>query len=120
VAAVAESHRGPGLERAADLDGHPALRPNPWNGELRDPAVLEWLARKFDAEYTWSASQLEAYARSPFQFMLERVLRLTGREEAEEETSALTFGGVAHELLERFFREHLDPLASISIRCRAG
>jgi hypothetical protein len=110
VAAVAESHRGPGLDRAADLEGHPALRPNPWNGELRDPAVLEWLERKFDADYTWSASQLEAYARSPFQFMLERVLRLTGREEAEEETSALTFGGVAHEILERFYGEHLDPL----------
>jgi RecB family exonuclease len=110
VAAVAESHRGPGLDRAADLVGHPALRPNPWNGELRDPEVLDWLERKFDADYTWSASQLEAYARSPFQFMLERVLRLTGREEAEEETSALTFGGVAHEILERFYREHLDPL----------
>jgi RecB family exonuclease len=110
VAAVAESHRGPGLSRAADPEGHPALRPNPWNGELRDPAVLERLAQKFDADYTWSASQLEAYACSPFQFMLDRVLRLTGREEADEETSALTFGGVAHEILERFFGEHLDPL----------
>jgi len=109
VASVAESHRGPGLLRAADPAGHPALRPNPWNGELRDPEIRAWLAEKFGPGYTWSASQLESYARVPFQFMLERVLRLTGREEAEEETTPLTFGGVAHEILERFYREHLDP-----------
>ncbi|MDX1579463.1 MAG: PD-(D/E)XK nuclease family protein, partial [Gemmatimonadota bacterium] len=108
VAAVAESHRGPGLARTPDPGNHPALRPNPWNGELRDPDVLEVLREKFGDARAWSASQLESYARVPFQFLLERVLYVTGHEEAEEETSPLTFGGVAHEILEKFYAEYTD------------
>jgi ATP-dependent helicase/nuclease subunit B len=110
IAAVAESHRGPGLARIVDSTGHPALRPNPWNGELRDSDVISFLEDKFDDEYTWSAGQLQTYARVPFQFFLTRVLRLTTREEAEDETSRLTFGSVAHEILERFYGEHLNAL----------
>lgn len=121
VAAAAETHRGPGLERypgfllpAPPSTGaearHPAFRPNPWNGRLRDTDVLQELERRFDADYPWSAGQLEAYARSPFTFLIERVLRLEGVEEAEEETTPLTFGSVAHEILERFYAEFMDRL----------
>lgn len=115
IAAVAESHRGPGLARIVDSTGHPALRPNPWNGELRDSDVISFLEDKFDDEYTWSAGQLQTYARVPFQFFLERVLRLTIREEAEDETTLLTFGNVAHEILEKFYREHLGTLPNALI-----
>ncbi len=121
VAAAAETHRGPGLERypgfllpappSSDADVlHPAFRPNPWNGRLRDPDVLRELDRRFDDDYPWSAGQLEAYARSPFTFLIERLLRLEGVEEAEEETTPLTFGSVAHEILERFYAEFMDRL----------
>ncbi len=121
IAAAAETHRGPGLDRypgfllpAPPSSGnevlHPAFRPNPWNGRLRDPEVLGELERRFDDDYRWSAGQLEAYARSPFAFLIERVLRLEGVEEAEEETTALTYGSVAHEILERFYAEFMDRL----------
>ncbi len=121
VAAAAETHRGPGLERypgfllpapqASDIDVlHPAFRPNPWNGHLRDPDVLRVLRRRFDDDYPWSAGQLEAYARAPFTFLIKRLLRLEGVEEAEEETTPLTFGSVAHEILERFYAEFMDRL----------
>lgn len=121
VAAAAETHRGPGLERYPGFfvpappendTGvlHPAFRPNPWNGHLRDPDVLRELERRFDDNYPWSAGQLEAYARSPFTFLIERLLRLEGVEEAEEETTPLTFGSVAHEILERFYAEFMDRL----------
>lgn len=121
MAAAAETHRGPGLDRypgfllpAPPSSGnevpHPAFRPNPWNGRLRDPEVLSELERRFDDDYRWSAGQLEAYARSPFTFLIERVLRLEGVEEAEEETTPLTFGSVAHEILERFYAEFMDRL----------
>ncbi|MDE2721456.1 PD-(D/E)XK nuclease family protein [Candidatus Palauibacter polyketidifaciens] len=121
VAAAAEIHRGPGLERypgfllPAPSPGpamavHPAFRPNPWNGHLRDPDVLRELERRFHDDYRWSAGQLEAYARSPFTFLVERVLWLEGVEEAEEETTPLTFGSVAHEILERFYAEFMGRL----------
>ena len=121
VAAAAETHRGPGLERypgfllpappSSDVDVlHPAFRPNPWNGHLRDPDVLRELERRYDDDYPWSAGQLETYARSPFTFLIKRLLRLEGVEEAEEETTPLTFGSVAHEILERFYAEFMDRL----------
>ena len=110
VGAVAEVHRGPGLERYPGSGPHPALRPNPWNGRLRDPEVLARVGDRFGEDYRWSASQLERYANAPFVFMVERLLWLRGLEEAEEETTPLTFGSVAHEILERFYREHLASL----------
>ncbi|WP_428277963.1 PD-(D/E)XK nuclease family protein [Candidatus Palauibacter sp.] len=121
VSAAAETHRGPGLERypgfllpASPSSGvdvlHPAFRPNPWNGHLRDPDVLRELEHRFDDDYPWSAGQLETYARSPFTFLIERVLRLEGVEEAEEETTPLTFGSVAHEILDRFYAEFMGRL----------
>ena len=121
VAAAAETHRGPGLLRypgfllpaapssAAEVV-HPAYRPNPWNGHLRDPDVLRKLESDFGDDYRWSAGKLEAYARSPFTFLIERVLWLEGAEEAEEETTPLIFGSVAHEILERFYDEFMDAL----------
>src|SRR5690606_24677016 len=105
VAAVAESHRGPGLARSVERDAHPALRPNPWNGRIRDPEILRQLRETFDESYRWSASKLESYARVPFLFLLQRVLRVDPKEEADEETSPLAFGSVAHEILERFYSE---------------
>ncbi len=119
VAAAAETHRGPGLERypgfllpspRLEEMRHPAHRPNPWNGHLRDPDVLRELARLFDDGHRWSAGKLEAYARSPFTFLIERVLWLEGVEEAEEETTPLIFGSIAHEVLERFYAAFKDRL----------
>lgn len=81
----------------------------PWGGLLRDPAVLANLAGRFGADRVWSASQLEGYAANPFLFLLDRVLHLEELAEAEEDTSALTFGGVAHEVLERFYGEYAGP-----------
>ena len=107
LAAHAESQRtGVG----AIVDNHPGLRANPWNGELRDPAVLEHLAQHFGGDRVWSATQLEQYGTLPFGFLIDRVLKLEARHEAEEETTALTFGGVAHRILERFYAQVKDRL----------
>jgi len=102
LAAYAETRR-PGADSVPD--DHPGLRPNPWNGGLSDPQVLEYLAQHFGPSRVWSASQLEAYGGCPFNYLVARVLRLDDAGEAEEETTALTFGGVAHEILERFYSD---------------
>lgn len=85
-------------------------RPNPWHGLVRDPVVRDHLAERFGPDRRWSASQLELYGRCPFLFLVRRVLWLEEAAEAEEETTALTFGGVAHRLLEAFYDRIRDEL----------
>jgi RecB family exonuclease len=82
-------------------------RATPWNGEIRDPAVLRHLQERFSATHEWSASQLEQYGARPFDFLLQRVLGLQEIEVAEDEASALTIGGLIHSILETFYRGRL-------------
>src|SRR5690606_7329579 len=105
VAAYGEVRRG-----VRDRRGQASSLPNPWQGELREPSVLEELARRFGDAHVWSVSQLEAYAVSPFIFLMNRVLRLQEVEEADEETSALLFGGIAHDILRSFYDEVIPAL----------
>jgi RecB family exonuclease len=92
------------------IDRPISLRPTAWNGKIRDPEVLTELERRFGPDYPWSSSQLETYGKRPFDFLLERVLGLEEVSEADEETSALTFGSAAHAILEGFYRVLLDDL----------
>jgi RecB family exonuclease len=79
-------------------------QPTAWNGKLRDPWLLGHLQRRFGEDRQWSPTQLETYGRRPFDFFLARVLGLGDQAEADEETSALTYGSIAHAILERFYR----------------
>jgi RecB family exonuclease len=105
VAAWGETSRGVG-----DATGRVVAAPNPWHGELRDPYVLERIGDRYGPDHVWSQGQLEAYSTCPFIFLLDRVLRLRDTGEAEEETTPLTFGGVAHALLQRFYDVAKDAL----------
>jgi hypothetical protein len=107
LAAYADELRSGGLDGPPEPEGElPAsLRPHPWGGLLRDPVVLTVLADRFGEERIWSASQLEQYGCRPFDFLLDRVLRLQASGEAEESTSPASRGALAHEILHRFFRE---------------
>ncbi|HEX6589481.1 MAG TPA: PD-(D/E)XK nuclease family protein [Longimicrobiales bacterium] len=103
LAAYAEQERGTRGTKYAD-DAPP---PNPWNGQLTSPAVLEHVAQRFGENRVWSASMLELYSRSPFLFFLDRVLHLRELEEADEETTALTIGSIAHEVLQLFYASYI-------------
>ncbi len=104
------------LARRLGLEDSPLLgrdrpiaeRAHAWGGRVRDPAVLAILRERFGPDRVWSASQLEQYARRPFDFLLSRVLRIEGREEAEEETTPLASGSVIHAVLEELHRRLLD------------
>jgi len=108
VSSVAEAHRDTG---GPQDDRDPSVfTPNPWNGEIRDPEVLGRLTSRFGVDYPWSAGQLEQYSTCPFAFFVERVLRLSESQEADDQLSTLNFGRIAHDLLERFYRAHEDGL----------
>ncbi|HEX2166942.1 MAG TPA: PD-(D/E)XK nuclease family protein, partial [Longimicrobiales bacterium] len=81
-----------------------------WNGVIRDPVVLDRLRTRYGPEHVWSASQLQTYTRCPFLFLIDRVLRLRPLDEAEESTSPLAFGSIAHDILERFYNACLDDM----------
>ena len=98
-------------EQSRGVPDRTAPRPaTMWNGVIRDPAVLEQLRSRYGPEHVWSASQLQTYTRCPFFFLIDRVLRLRTLEEAEESTSPLEFGGIAHDILERFYAASLDNM----------
>ncbi len=80
-------------------------RPTAWNGLIRDPIILNLIAKKYWADRTWSATWLEKYSERPFDFLLEKVLRLKGLEEATDEISPLNKGTLAHKVLENFYRD---------------
>ena len=95
-------------------------QPTAWNGKLRDPWVLAHIRERFGEDRQWSATQLETYGRRPFDFFLDRVLGLGDMEEADEETSPLTYGSIAHKILQRFFESLGSPHPdSLDERARA-
>jgi len=56
-------------------------------------------------ESVYSISQLESYAKCPYQFFAERLLRVHPVEELEEELSPLERGSLLHEILFEFYTE---------------
>jgi ATP-dependent helicase/nuclease subunit B len=52
----------------------------------------------------FSVSQLETYAKCPYKYFAERVLRLEGIEEPSEEVEALEMGGILHNILFEFYK----------------
>ena len=103
VRAYAETRRGAPERTVSPI--------SPWNGQLRDPWLLNWLSDRYNSSYVWSVSQLQTYTACPFFFLVERVLGLKAIEEADEDTNALASGGVAHEVLERYYKELIGQSA---------
>jgi len=75
-----------------------------FEGMLKDPAVRQEVAAKY-VRRPLSASTLERYARCPFRFFAEQVLRLAELDEPQEEIDALERGSVMHKILNRFYTE---------------
>lgn len=59
-------------------------------------------------EHPFSATDLEQYARCPYQYFAERILRLRPPREQELALSRLDIGSVLHRILYRFYRTLLD------------
>ncbi len=83
---------------------------NPWNGHLRDPVLLRNLHWRYGPDYQWSPGTLEQYAKCPFFFFVRKVLKISEEDEASDETDPTTWGSIAHEVLERFYRRCGDAL----------
>lgn len=75
-----------------------------FTGYINDELSEE--AAKRLAEYkdkTYSISQLELYNKCPFKYFAERMLRLEGLEEPEEDVEPMELGSLLHKILYDFF-----------------
>ena len=107
IAAHAESNR-PGTK--IGKEDSLWLQSNPWNGEIGDVLVKDYLSKCFREDHVWTAGDLEKYSTLPFNFWMTKVLKIEKSGKIEEETSPLISGSLAHKILERFYRalkEHL-------------
>ncbi|HEX9105900.1 MAG TPA: PD-(D/E)XK nuclease family protein, partial [Longimicrobiales bacterium] len=94
----ADAARVAGMERRrqAGLEGVE-------NGVIEDPALLAWLAERFDEEKVWSPTQLEAFAKCPWAYFSARVLWLEKPQDPDTEMEPTTRGTILHDALRRFF-----------------
>ena len=84
---------------------------SPYNGLIENPALRQWLAteRLGEDTFVWSATQLEAYAKCPWAWFSERLLRLTDRDDPDIDVDPMLRGTILHDALRRFFesaRQH--------------
>jgi ATP-dependent helicase/DNAse subunit B len=77
-----------------------------YDGLITHEDLQSLLAKRFGADYVWSASALSLYGKSPFKFFAERVLKLERRIEAALDLTAMDAGGLLHEALRRFLQNH--------------
>lgn len=65
----------------------------------------------------YSVSQLETYGKCPYQFFVQRLLRVNIPDEWDEEFSSLEKGSVLHEVLFEFYTERRDKQMASLIGC---
>lgn len=83
-------------------------------GILQDVAVIEKIRERILRDGL-STSQLNMYARCPYQFFCSFVLGLEPFEEESLELSALDEGNIVHKILQQFWTDHAQgPLPDIS------
>ncbi|MDA7978507.1 MAG: exodeoxyribonuclease V subunit gamma [Pirellulales bacterium] len=91
----------------------------PWEGMLKGPQALENCGREFGDQRTWSATDLESYARCPYHFFLDRVLRVKEVVDLRLEIDYLSRGRLVHDVLYRLQRsinrEHGGPTSPAEI-----
>lgn len=82
---------------------------SPYNGYLLKGLSEESLEKlKVFSDRTYSATQLEEYAKCPFQYFLRRILFVKTIEEPTEEIEAFELGSIIHSILYTFYKTIKD------------
>jgi len=90
------------------------------NGFITESSLsTEKLFQKF-SEGDYSISQLELYAKCPFQFYLKRILKLTPLEEPTEDLEPMEMGLLLHDILEQFMKTVKERGVSLSDKAAAS
>jgi ATP-dependent helicase/nuclease subunit B len=98
----------PSIQKAIEVDSIRRKNPfdeNKFTGHLSEELsenAVNYLKDFKEKEY--SISQLETYAKCPYKYFAERILRLEPPEEPTEEIEALEMGTLLHEILFNFYK----------------
>jgi ATP-dependent helicase/DNAse subunit B len=79
-------------------------------GLLSSPEVRKLLRTEFSSSRTFSVTELEAYARCPYRYLLEKVLKVEPLEDIALETDYMERGQTVHEVLAAFHRRVNETL----------
>jgi len=89
----------------------------PYNGQIVDAHLLARVAKCLGADHVWSPTQLEGYAKCPWAWFSQRLLRLEVLDDPEPDMDAATRGTVLHAALKVFYdRLRLDNQGPVFIR----
>ncbi|HPW45050.1 MAG TPA: PD-(D/E)XK nuclease family protein [bacterium] len=94
--------------RSQGSDEHPNRR-----GRISDDNALRLVRDRFTRK-AYSATSLERFAQCPFVFFAEKVLNLKPLEDEIPELQPKDRGKIIHEVLEIFYREHLEDFRNFS------
>jgi ATP-dependent helicase/nuclease subunit B len=98
AAAAAQAAHGARIEVVRETG-----QPSPWNGMIEAPSVLAAIAGKLGDDFVWSPTQLEAYAKCPFAWFSQRILRVAKVDDPELDLDARVRGTIYHDALHRFY-----------------
>jgi len=79
-----------------------------YEGRLRVPQNLQALRQRFGASHQFSATELESYAKCPFRYWLENVLKIDPLPDPEEGTDYQRRGMLIHDVLATLLTEGMD------------
>jgi ATP-dependent helicase/nuclease subunit B len=82
---------------------------SPFDGILLSEAARATIAKRFDANHLWSASQLETYANCPYQFFAGQLLRLEPLEGLALRTDYMRRGNLLHQILAAIHSQIVEP-----------
>jgi hypothetical protein len=95
--------------RAAQIERDRATgRLSPWNGRIESPELVAWLGEAFGDDRLWSPTQIESYAKCPWAYFSQRLLRVEAREDPDEDMDKRARGSVLHAALKRFYDRARD------------
>jgi ATP-dependent helicase/nuclease subunit B len=86
----------------------------PAEGVLESTAAQYYLSARFPPNHVFAATELERYASCPFQFFLERILKVEPVEDLALEFDVLKRGQLVHDVLSRFHRRVNERLGGPS------
>jgi hypothetical protein len=85
----------------------------PYEGLILGEAARAVIARHFDSQHLWSASQLETYAECPYKFFAEQVLKLEPLADIALRSDHLRKGHLLHQVLAAIHTQQTEPTAAL-------
>jgi hypothetical protein len=77
---------------------------SPFNGLIEDADLLAWIgAERLGDDYVWSATQIESYAKCPWSWFSQRLLRIDDLDDPDIDIDPLVRGAVLHDAMRRFY-----------------